>query len=65
MSTTVDYEAVNARGVTLATFGDADLARAWVRENCATHPGVRVEEVIVTTVRRRLYQPRPQLRAVA
>jgi hypothetical protein len=65
MCTRTDYEAVNARGLTLATFGDADLARAWVRDNASTHPGLRVEEVIVTTVRRRLYQPRPQLRAVA
>lgn len=56
--TRTDFEAVNARGTTLATFGEIALARAWVKRNADIHPGLHVEEVTVTVTRRRAYMPR-------
>lgn len=56
--TSTDFQAVNARGVTLATFGDVALARAWVKRNAALHDGLHVEEVTTTVTRRRTYVPR-------
>jgi hypothetical protein len=63
--TTYDFEAVNAAGVTVATFGDLDLARRWVRDNAHQHNGLRVECVTTTVRREVLYRPRAHLREVA
>jgi hypothetical protein len=57
--TRVDYEAVNARGVTLCTFQDLDMAKAWVRERYAEHEGLHVVETTIT--RKPVYRPRLQL----
>jgi hypothetical protein len=64
MSTTYDFEAVNAAGVTVATFNHLDVARRWVRENAALHDGLRVECVTRTVRRQVVYRPRGSLRLV-
>lgn len=55
--TRTDYAAVNARGVTLYTFSDPAVGRAWVRNNAALHTGLHLREVTITTTSRRLYAP--------
>jgi hypothetical protein len=65
VSATYNFEAVNARGVTVATFGDLDLARRWVRDHHYEHDGLRVECVTVTTRREVVYRPRGVLRLVS
>ena len=62
--TTYDFEAVNAAGVTVATFNHIDVARRWVRENTALHNGLRVECVTRTIRREIVYRPRATLRLV-
>jgi hypothetical protein len=57
-----DFEAVNARGVTIRTFGDLDHARRWVREHAPEHDGLHVDEVTTQVSRRRVF--RPQIRLV-
>lgn len=54
---TTDYAAVNARDVTLHTFSDPVIGRAWVRDNAALHNGLHLREVTVTTTSRRMYAP--------
>lgn len=51
-----DYIAVNARDVTLYTFGDRDTARAWAKDNAHLHDGLRIERVEI--VAHREYTPR-------
>lgn len=55
--TRIDYAAVNARDVTLHTFSDPAVGRAWVRANAAIHPGLHLREVTITTTSRRMYAP--------
>lgn len=55
--TRIDYAAVNARGVTLYTFSDPAVGRAWVRANAALHNGLHLREVTITTTSRRMYAP--------
>jgi hypothetical protein len=61
----VDYAAVNAIGTVLRTFGDVATAKAWARENAAQWPGVQIDEITITTLRRRVYRPVAYLREVA
>lgn len=64
-ATRLDYAAVNARGITIRTFGDLTQARQWVHANHELHTGLIVEEVATTVTRRRVYRPRQaQLRLV-
>lgn len=56
-----DYQAVNAVGTVLRTFGDAGAARKWASANAVTYPGVQIDEVTVTTSRRRVYRPAPRV----
>ena len=67
MSARYTFEAVNARGVTIRTFSDLDIARRWVRDHAPEHDGLRVECVTVVTTRNVVYRPRsaPALRVVA
>ena len=51
-----DYRAVNGKGVCLYSFGDAESARAWAKDNVHLHDGLTVEEVTITA--RRIYTPR-------
>lgn len=53
--TRIDYAAVNARDVTLHTFSDPAVGRAWVRANAGIHPGLHLREVTVTTTSRRIF----------
>jgi hypothetical protein len=55
----VDYHVVSCRGALLYTSPDRELARAWAYRNRARHPGLQVEEVTVTTSKRRIYKPAP------
>lgn len=55
--TRTDYAAVNARGVTLHTFSDPAVGRAWVRNHAALHTGLHLREVTITTTSRRMYAP--------
>lgn len=55
--TRIDYAAVNARDVTLYTFSDPAVGRAWVRNNAALHDGLHLREVTITTTSRRMYAP--------
>lgn len=59
----VDFEATNARGVVIRTFGDFAHAKRWVAEHASEHDGLHVVEV--TTTRRPAYRPRAQLRLVS
>ncbi|MEI6439022.1 MAG: hypothetical protein WCO83_02345 [Alphaproteobacteria bacterium] len=64
--TRVDYYAVNSRGTILRTFDTLETARKWVKAHHVEHVGLVVEEVTVTTSRRRVYRPNaPSLRVVA
>ena len=56
-----DYQAVNTVGTVIRTFDDAGAARKWAAANARTYPGVQIDEVTVTTTRRRLYRPSPRL----
>jgi len=58
MTLRIDYQAVNAVGRVLATFGDEDLARRWVREHAPVHEDLHVAQVTTTIVSRRIYTPR-------
>jgi len=53
-----DLQAINGRGLLIRTFGDRKIARRWVVQNAALHDGLRLEEVTVSVVRRRLFTPR-------
>lgn len=64
--TRTDYHAVNGRGTICRTFGDLKSARDWVKAHHVEHVGLVVEEVTITTTRRRVYRPNaPGLRVVA
>lgn len=63
--TRLDFEAVNARGVTIRTFDRLELAKAWVREHAPEHDGLHVQAVTTTTRREAVYHPRANLRVVA
>lgn len=58
MTLHTDYEAVTPVGATVATFSTLDLAKAFVRDNIDRLPGLRVEVVETTVVRRRAFTPR-------
>lgn len=53
----VDFEAVNARNITIRTFGDLETARRWVKEHAPEHDGLHVDEVTTQVSRRRVYRP--------
>lgn len=59
-----DFHAVNARGITVRSFGDRDLGRDWVRKHSPEHDGLRLEEVETVEHRRVVYRPRPRLALV-
>ena len=60
MNVQTDYEVVSATGTTLFTSPDKDLAKDWLRDRVAKVPGLnmRVDEVIRTEARRRVYSSR-------
>lgn len=51
-----DYQAINAMGRVLYTFGDEASARAWAKDNAHLHDGLQVEELTITA--RAIYTPR-------
>lgn len=59
MTTRIDYEVVTAAGTTVFTSSDEDLARAFLRDRMRDVPGLIVEEVVRSEIRRRVYRPRP------
>lgn len=61
----VDFHVVNSLGRVLYTSPDRDLAKSWAKRNATMHPGLQVEEVTVTTSRRRVYKPAPPKAATA
>lgn len=63
--TRIDYAAVNARDVTLHTFSDPVVGRAWVRANAAIHPGLHLREVTVTITSRRIFSVPASVRRAA
>jgi len=63
--TRTDYQAVTQAGVTIRTFGDRDIAVKWAKDHGVQHPGLTIDEVTVTELRRRVYRPRPQMMEVA
>lgn len=65
MSASYDFRAVNAKGVTLRTFGDLNTARKWARQNAAEHDGLRIECVTTIVTARTVYTPRSYLREIA
>ena len=58
---TISYEATNARGTILCTFGDLDHARNWVKDRSVVHDGLHVVERIITVELRPVYRPRLRL----
>lgn len=52
----VDYQAVNGLGRVAKTFSDADMAKAWAKDNAHLHDGLVIEEVTITA--RRIYKPK-------
>ncbi|HYC66680.1 hypothetical protein [Brevundimonas sp.] len=56
-----DWQAVNAAGTVLYTFGDRDAGRAWVRDNACRHDGLILERVEI--IAHREYRPRVISRA--
>jgi hypothetical protein len=60
-----DYEVVSPAGRVVYTSPDLVLARKWVSERRDTLPGLIVEEVVTTVVRRTAYRPRLRLVGVA
>ena len=59
-----DYQAVNAVGTVLRTFGALKDAQAWAKANAETFPGVQIDEVTVTTTSRRVYRPSPRVKTM-
>lgn len=51
-----DFQAVNAVGRVVYTFGDRDSARAWAKDNAHLHDGLHIERVEI--VAHREYTPR-------
>jgi hypothetical protein len=56
-----DYEVLNAQRTVFFTSPDRDLAVAFVKSKSKQFPGLFVEAVTVTEVRRPAYRPRPRL----
>lgn len=55
--TSVTYTAVSARGVVIHTFDTLEAAKRWASDRKDSLPGISVEEVVTTVLRRRVYRP--------
>lgn len=67
MTSKTQFEAVNRIGRVVMTFDGLDARKraiAWAKANSRDHDGLTVEEVTVTTIRRRVYRPNPPERRV-
>jgi hypothetical protein len=60
-----EYEVLSSTGQPLFTTPEIDLARKWARERAAVFPGLRVEAVERTEIRRRVWSYRQHLRVVS
>jgi len=60
-TTRTDYLVCNRLGVVLFTSDDRAIAIRAAKEREAIHSGVHVEELTVTTTRRKVWSPRVQL----
>lgn len=65
MKVSIDHEVLSSTGQPLFTSPEIDLVRKWAREHARIFPGLRIEAVERTEVRRRLWTDRAQLRVVA
>lgn len=53
-----DFEVRNGFGAIFLTTPDRDIAVAYVKAKSSTFPGLVIDQVTVTEVRRRAYRPR-------